>query len=155
MLRDVVDELHGHEELPELPNRQWLRVHFVHSAVDGSLNVFVLNMAGDGHDLGLLVSGDVYALEHLSDPYGCLVSVHERHVAVHQDQRVFVVVAFADALLYDLNSLLSVVGEFRKLLSLVEAQDHKEALYYVAVELLVVDHENFAHVGDLPVVALH
>ena len=77
-------------------------------------------MACDRNDLWLFLSRYIHIQEHFPDASSGLVPIHERHVAVHEDQRVFVIIALVDAFLYNFDCLLPVVGEFSKFLPLLE-----------------------------------
>ena len=61
VLWHAIDEFHGHEELSELLDWERLWIDLIHAAANGSLDVLVLYMAGDSHDLGLLLPRDVHA----------------------------------------------------------------------------------------------
>ena len=78
----------------------------VHSAVDSSFDICFFSMSGDrsNNRLWKVVSEQV-----LSYFRGSLVPVHERHVAIHQDQ--LEASAISDALFYFLESLLPVVSD--------------------------------------------
>lgn len=77
-------------------------------------------MPCDSHNLRLLLPWDIHAQEHFPDTFSGLVPIHERHVAVHEDERVLIIISRIDSLLYDLNGLLAVESEFGKLFLILE-----------------------------------
>ena len=77
-------------------------------------------MPSDRHNFRLLLPRNVHTQEHFPDTFGGLVPVHERHVAVHENERVLIIISRIDSLLYDLNGLLAVESEFGKLFLILE-----------------------------------
>lgn len=102
-------------------------------------------MACDCHDLWLLLPRDICTDIHFPDALGGLVPIHKGHVAVHKDQRKFVVVALVDRFLDDFDCLFAVVRELSQLLAVLEPENHQEALDDIAVELFIVHYENFSY----------
>ena len=78
------------------------------------------------------------------DSLACRVPIHERHVAVHQNQPIAKWVALIDCLLNFVDCLLSVVGELGDGLAVGNSEDEHEPIDDVAVGLLVVHDEYFA-----------
>ena len=140
MIGDTVNVVHLLQELPELFNRKWLGINFIHAGLDSFLNILIFHMAGDCNDLWLLVSADVSCKEHPPDALGGLIPIEEGHVAVHEYQGVSIGILFVHRLLYLFDGLLAVVGELNHFFPLGEPEYHQEALDDIAVELLVVDH---------------
>ena len=66
MSRNGLDKLHLLEDLSQLPAWEWLRVHVVHSALEGFLDVVFLNVASDCKDGGLVLSFDAIVVPELS-----------------------------------------------------------------------------------------
>jgi hypothetical protein len=103
-------------------------------------------MARDGNNFGLLSSGDVLAQKHSSNPFCGLVTIHEGHVTIHEYERILIVISFINGLLNDFNSLLSIVSKLRAFLSLIESQNHKEALNDITIELLIINDQNLTNI---------
>ena len=102
-------------------------------------------MPSDRHNFRLLLPRDIHTQEHFPDTFGGLVPVHERHVAVHENEGVLVVISIVDSFLYDPNSLLAVECEFGQLFLILETQYHQEPFYDIAVEFFIVDDQYFAN----------
>ena len=59
---------------------------FVHSAFDGSIHILLLDVSSDGNDLWLEFFLDVHLVIKLADSLGGFITIHEGHVAVHQNE---------------------------------------------------------------------
>ena len=106
-------------------------------------------MTSDGHDLGLIFSLNLLLGEQLSDLLCGLISIEERHVAVHQNKFVSKRVALLDACLDLFDSMLSVVSKVGSFLSIGEAKDQKEPRDDVTVESFIVYHKDLGSVWAL------
>ena len=95
-------------------------------------------MASDGYDLWLVLCRHLSLVIKSSYLLGCLITVHEWHVAVHQDQRILVGIVVLDALLNLLKCLLSIVGKLTDLLSVWNTEYHQETIDDIAVELFII-----------------
>ena len=87
------------------------RVDKVQTRLECLLHILVLNVACDSYDARLLMSGHADHREELPDFFGGLVSVHEGHVAVHQNYLETMGLALLDCFFNQLNCLLAVVGK--------------------------------------------
>ena len=86
MRRHRGDVFHIHQQLPKLSDMQWLLEDLVHSTCQCSIDVLVFDVAGDGDDLWLVRSCHLHLVVKSSDFLGCFITIHEGHVAVHEDQ---------------------------------------------------------------------
>ena len=102
-------------------------------------------MPSDRHNFRLLLPRNVHTQEHFPDTFGGLVPVHERHVAVHENEGVLVVISIVDSFLYDPNGLLAVECEFGQFFLILETQYHQEPFNDIAVEFFIVDDQYFAN----------
>ena len=78
----VADHVHNLSEVLAVAR---FEEYFVHAAVQRSLDVNILHVAGDADNDGL---EDASIEEVLSDFTGGFVSIHKWHVTVHQDETV-------------------------------------------------------------------
>ena len=117
---------------------QWLLKDLVHATCQCSIDVLVFDVASDGDDLWLVLDCHPPLVIKSSYLLGSFISVHEGHVAVHEDQRILVRVIVLNALLDLLQSLLTIVGELTDLLSVWDTQDHQETVDDITVELFVI-----------------
>ena len=74
------------------------------------MDVAVLTMAGDGYNHWL---EETFGVDEVSDPLGRFVTIHYRHLTIHQDQRVVaaVVAVQINVAFYFLESLLTIHRE--------------------------------------------
>ena len=86
MRRNCCDIFHVHQQLPKFSDMQWLLKDLVHSTCQCSIDVLVFDVAGDGDDLWLVRSCHLHLVVKSSDFLGCFITIHEGHVAVHEDQ---------------------------------------------------------------------
>jgi len=101
-------------------------------------------MSSDCDHLWLLCSLDIGVLIQLSNAFGCLIPIEERHVAIHKDQAIPVRLSILNCLQDLWDGLLAVVGEGGQLFPVFDAKDHQEAKDDVAVESLVIHDEDLA-----------
>ena len=121
MLRHLTDIAHLHKQLPEFFNLQWLRINFVHSAKYSFLDILILDVPGDRHNLRLLLPLDVSREVHFSDLFCRVIPIKEWHIAIHKDEAEFVWIIGVESLLHLVDSLLAVVGELGHGCALFEA----------------------------------
>ena len=135
---------HLHQEFAKLLYRKWFRINFVHSWAYCFLDIFILHMSSYGHNLGLLRPLNILCQEHLPDSLCGFISIQKRHIAVHENKRESIWILLIKRLLYFIYSFLTIVSVICELTAILHSQDHEEALYDVAVELLVIHDEDAA-----------
>ena len=101
----------GLEDLGESLDAQGFRDDFVNLAGPGSLNVFILNMAGTGHDHGLWNVIDSIKVSNLLSFFE---AIHDGHAYIRQDQPIYVR-ACVQCLLHFLDSFETVESSVNKL----------------------------------------
>ena len=96
MVRYTINKVHTNQKLPEFLDVQRFRIDLIHTAVYSFLDIKELDVPGDSNDLWLLILWDANSFEFRSDLLGGLIAVEERHVAVHQNKRITLWVAFVN-----------------------------------------------------------
>lgn len=110
------------------------------------MDILILDVSRHSYDLGLVLLGNITVGIDLPNVFSCLVPIHEWHVTVHQDQAKSVWIVLVHGLLNGGNSLLTVVSKLAAFTSILNAQDHEEAVNDVTVEPLVIDNQNLSSV---------
>ena len=100
-------------------------------------------MPSYGYDFRLLTSRYVDGKELFTDALGGFITIEEWHVAVHENQGVSAWIILINGLLDEVDGLFAVVSENTLLVSILESEDHEEALDDVAVKLFVVHNQDF------------
>jgi hypothetical protein len=77
-----------HQQLSKFPYRQRLLINFVHSTLDGPIDILFLDVTCYCYYLGLLAQFDVLLGIESSNYFGRLVPIKERHVAIHKYELV-------------------------------------------------------------------
>ena len=106
---------HLEEELTEIFDWERLGVNLIHAARYGLLNVLCFHMTCNGYDFGLVTPLYVVLLVELTNLLGRLVAIHERHVAVHKDEREEPRIALVKCLFDSIKCLFSVIGKLCQL----------------------------------------
>ena len=100
-------------------------------------------MTCDGDNLGLSFPFDVVTLKQSSDLLRGFIAIKEWHIAVHQDEAVAEGIVCPKAFFDALDRLFTVVCKLSSFFSVRKAENEKETIHDVAVELLVVDNQDF------------
>lgn len=130
------------QKVCELIHLQGLRDDFVDARAVRLLKEPLLGKAGNRNDLRLLFGWHADRAVHLPDaPYG-LVTVQDGHFAFYNYQGETIGSPLEKGSLNLVPSRLAILYVHRILMSILEAQDHEEAIYDLMVRLLVIDHQN-------------
>ena len=118
--------------------------HFVHVRAPGLLDVVVFDVAGAGHDEGLL---DLVLLVELPDALGGHEAIDDGHAQVHENHAVDVL-ALEQRLLHDIDGVLAIVGAVHDIVEQVVADLPEQQLKTQDVVWLVVDDQDALQRGE-------
>lgn len=110
LLRQLTDHVEAKKELTELMDVEWLRENAIHAAVHGLDDEFFFDKAGDGNDLRLELSLKASLEPYLSNLPGCLVPIHDRHIAIHEDEPIPLRVVLLNGRLDPGDRLLAIIA---------------------------------------------
>ena len=97
------------------------RENFIHSTLDGSIDVLTFNVTGDGDDLGLAFYLDVHLIVKLSYFSGAGVAIHHGHIAIHKNKRVLEWIVIINGFLDFIKALFTIVRKFTNILTVANS----------------------------------
>ena len=141
-----INHLHINQKWSKFLNRQRFWINSIHTTFKSFLYIFILYMTSNGNDLWLELPRNVHVQIQCTNLVGCLVTIHEWHVAIHQDQWISVGVVFIHCFSYSAHCLFTVVCKFSVFLAVLKTQNHKKTINNITIELLIINNQDLASI---------
>jgi hypothetical protein len=134
--------LHIEHQLSKIFDVKWFGKNFIHSTFDCSIDIFIFYMSSDGNYLRLTLLGYIHLVVKFSYLLRAVVTIHHWHVTVHENQTVLERVIVINWSLNLLESLFAIVGKFTYFRSILNSENHEEAVDDITIELFIITHQN-------------
>ena len=99
-------------------------------------------MSCDTKNKGLCLGFNLHRCIQFLNLSGRFITIHKRHVAIHQDQLIFIWVVIMNRQLDSAQSFFSVKGKFSYFLPVFDSEYHEKAIDNITVELFIIDNQD-------------